>query len=292
MNAGGIDPVLFPEGFLELLAAVPGLVRRLHGGPADGRRAVRSEGGRFLFRGHRTYRPGDDLRRVDWNVAARHGHLLVRQFDAERDVATEVWLDASASMAPLGAHVAGVRAAALCLATGLGAGGRARWGLLAAGEAQARAQAEQPGDLAGLLRQLSAHRPAGRAGLTRALPLLVRRLARGTRVLLVSDLLTRADPGVLHALAGRGIRGALLHLRVPEACAPEPGAPFLARDAETGEQIPVALDGPGAARVAARARAHADLWAQHAHAVGLAYLPFAPAFDPEALLRRLLLEVA
>ncbi|MDA1196270.1 MAG: DUF58 domain-containing protein, partial [Planctomycetota bacterium] len=123
-----IDPVLFPGSFLRLLAVVPGAMRRLHAGVADGRRAVRGEGGRFLFRGHRAYRPGDDLRRVDWRVEARLGRLAVRQFDAERDVRTEVWLDGSASLGPCAGRGAAARAAALCCATGLGEGGRGRLG--------------------------------------------------------------------------------------------------------------------------------------------------------------------
>ncbi len=292
MSGPAIDPVLFPEAFLQLLGAVPALARRLHAGPADGRRAVRSEGGRFLFRGHRSYRPGDDLRRVDWNVAARHGRLLVRQFDAERDVATEVWLDGSASMDPLGARAAGVRAAALCLACGLSGAGRVRLGVLARGQAEVRREATEPGELPDLLALLSQHVAAARAELAEALPRLVRRLTRGTRLLLVSDLLTRAHPGVLHALAGKGMRGAVLHLRVPEVCAPSPGETVRALDAETGAARTLRLDEAAAARVAARAKAHADLWAQHTHAVGLAYLPFDTSFQPESLLRRLVLEVA
>jgi len=283
---------LFPEPFLRLLGAVPMLVRRLHAGPADGRRAVRGEGGRFLFRGHRPYRPGDDLRRVDWNVAARHGRLLVRQYDAERDVRTEVWIDASASMRPLGARVAAAQAAALCCATGLGAQGSVRLGCLVGGEARVLVHADEPGEMRAILDALTATEPDGRAHLASALPVLVHRLGRNARLLLVSDLLTRADPGVLHALAGRGVRGALLHLRVPEVAAPAPGGTVRVRDAETGEERTVALDARAAARVADRAKAHADLWAHHAHAVGLAYLPFAPGFEPERLLRRLVLEVA
>ena len=53
----------------------------------------------------------------------------------------------------------------------------------------------------------------------------------------------------------------------------------------------VRLDDRAAARIAERARAHADLWAHHAHSVGMLYMPFAPSGSPEALLRRLILEV-
>jgi hypothetical protein len=120
---------------------------------------------------------------------------------------------------------------------------------------------------------------------------LPRRVPRGARFLLVSDLLSRADPGVLHAFAGRGVRGAVLHLRVPEIHAPAPGSTFVACDVESDARCTLRLDGPAAARVAARAQAHADLWAHHAHGVGLLYMPFAPSVPAETLLRRLVLEV-
>ncbi len=286
-----VDPQLFPGSFLRLLSVVPAAVRRLHAGVADGRRAVRGEGGRFFFRGHREYRPGDDIRRIDWNVEARHGRLEIRQYDAQKDVLTEVWLDGSASMAPCEGRGASARAAALCCATGLGEGGRVRLGILRDGQALPVFEATEPGQMRQVLEVLSRDAPAGQAGLAQALPRLPRQVASGARFLLVSDLLTRADAGVLQAFAGRGVRGAVLHMRVPEVHAPAPGSTFRAHDAESGAIRSVRLDGPAAGRIAARARAHADLWAQHAQGVGLLYLPFAPSMSPEVLLRRLVLEV-
>lgn len=287
-----VDPELFPASFLRLLALAPAAVRRLHAGVPDGRRAALGEGGRFLFRGHRAYRPGDDLRRIDWRVEARLGVRMVREFDVEQDLLTEVWLDGSASLRVGGAWPAAARAAALALAVGLAGGGRARLGVLRAGAVRLCAEAAGPEELTGVLAALSAEAPSERLGLAEALPRLRARLPRAARLVLVSDLLSRADPGVLAGFGGRGLRGALLHLRAPEVHAPPAGAPFLARDVESGEERWVALDGPAAARVAARAQAHADLWARHAVAVGLAYLPFAPRTEPEALLRRLALDVA
>lgn len=290
-GAETVDPTLFPLSFLRLLSLVAPAVRRLHAGVADGRRPVRGEGGRFLFRGHREYRPGDDLRRVDWNVEARLDRLQVRQFDAERDVLTEVWLDGSASMAPFGGHGAAVRAAALACATGLADGGRIRLGCLRAGEAHVLLEAGEPSRMRDVLERLSADAPQGRTELGTALPRLVRRVTRGARFILLSDLLTRADPGVLHTLAGRGVRGAVMHLRIPEVTAPAPERAFIARDVETQEERRIRLDASCAARVAARAKAHADLWAHHARMVGLVYMPFTPRLDPEALLRKIVLEI-
>lgn len=286
-----IDDTLFPLSFLRLLSLVPSAVRRLHAGVADGRRAMRGEGGRYLFRGHREYRPGDDLRRVDWNVEARLDRLLVRQFDAEKDVLTEVWFDGSASMAPFGGRRAMAQATALACAAGVGEGGRIRLGRIQDGGVHGLLEASEPGQMRQVLHWLSAKPPEGRAGITDAMPRVIKRVPRGARFILVSDLLTRADPGVLHTLAGRGVRGAILHLRIPEVTAPAPQRAYLARDVETGEERRIRIDAACAARVAARAKAHADLWAHHAHMVGLGYLPFSPAQSADTLLRKIVLEV-
>ncbi len=286
-----VDPSLFPPAFLRLLAVVPRAVERLRASAAEGRRAMPGEGGRFLFRGHRPYRPGDDLRRVDWKVAARLDRILVRQFDAERDPLTVVWLDASASMVPLGGRVKAARVAALGCAVGVGGGGRTRLGVLSEGKPSGLLEIDHTAQLPGVLEALSVLRFHGRADLARALPPLVRRVPRRARFLLVSDLLSRADPGCLQALAGRDLRGALLHLRVPAIPSPEPGGGSALQDAETGEVKRVDLDAAMAGRIAERAKAHADRWAHRAASVGLRYLPFAPSTPDEDLLRRLVEEV-
>lgn len=282
---------LFPPAFLRMLAAVPRAVERLRATAAVGRRATPGEGGRFLFRGHRPYRPGDDLRRVDWKVAARLGRVLIRQFDAERDAVTEVWMDGSASMGPLGGRTKSARVAAIACAVGLAGGERTRLGILVDGRTHVLFTGDSTGRLPLFLEAISRRPPAGRAGLAEALPPLVRRLPPRVRFLLVSDLLSRADPGVLHALAGRSLRGAVMHLRVPEVTAPDPRSFAAYRDAETGRERRVQLDGAAAARITARAKAHADRWAHHTAAVGLHYIPFAPTTKDEALLRRLVEEV-
>ncbi|MCC7140282.1 MAG: DUF58 domain-containing protein [Planctomycetes bacterium] len=281
---------LFPPAFLRLLAAVPTVVRRARAGAAAGARAARGAGGAFLFRGHRPYRPGDDLRRLDWTVLARHDRVVVREFEAERDLRTEVWVDASASMGVAEARGAVARAAALAVATGLADGGRARLGVLAAGDATVRLDADDPAALPEVLRALEAERPAGRAHLAEALPRLLARVPARARLVLVTDLLTDADPAVLARLAGRGLSGALLHLRVPAVWAPPAEGLVEARDVETGAVRTVRWTPALAAEATARAGAHAERWARAAAAAGLACLPFAPSTPPETLLERLVRE--
>ena len=45
----------------------------------------------------REYLPGDDVRRIDWNVTARMGHPYVKVFDEERELSVLLMVDASAS---------------------------------------------------------------------------------------------------------------------------------------------------------------------------------------------------
>jgi uncharacterized protein (DUF58 family) len=57
---------------------------------------IAGAGGEFLE--FRSYQPGDDVRRVDWNVYARSGKLFTRRFEAERASRTYAMTDTSGSM--------------------------------------------------------------------------------------------------------------------------------------------------------------------------------------------------
>jgi uncharacterized protein (DUF58 family) len=59
----------------------------------------RLSGTGFDFKEHRPYTPGDDVRRIDWNVTARLHAPFVRLTDAERELNLIVALDVSPSMA-------------------------------------------------------------------------------------------------------------------------------------------------------------------------------------------------
>lgn len=53
----------------------------------------------FDFDEHQQYRPGDDVRRIDWNVTARMNAPFVRHTHAERELNVMIAMDASPSMA-------------------------------------------------------------------------------------------------------------------------------------------------------------------------------------------------
>jgi uncharacterized protein (DUF58 family) len=64
--------------------------------PGTNRSGRRGPG--LSFVGYREYQFGDDIRSVDWNVAARQGHPVVKLFEQEHATVLVVVLDGSASM--------------------------------------------------------------------------------------------------------------------------------------------------------------------------------------------------
>ncbi len=95
------DPAaLAALGDLEIVArwVVDGFLTGLHRSP---RRGFSAE-----FAEHRTYQPGDDLRYLDWRIAARADRWVVKQFEEETNLRAALVLDVSRSMHWSGASLA------------------------------------------------------------------------------------------------------------------------------------------------------------------------------------------
>src|SRR5918911_1345279 len=93
-----VDPAaLAALGGLEIVArwVVDGFITGLHRSP---RRGFSVE-----FAEHRPYQPGDDLRYLDWRIAARADRWVVKQFEEETNLRASIVLDVSRSMAWTGA---------------------------------------------------------------------------------------------------------------------------------------------------------------------------------------------
>ena len=88
-----IDPgVLTRIDNLELIArgVVDGFISGLHRSPMLGMSVDFAE--------HRSYMPGDDVRRVDWRLFARTDRLYLRTYEQETSMDCHIFLDCSASM--------------------------------------------------------------------------------------------------------------------------------------------------------------------------------------------------
>lgn len=70
---------------------------RLDQGQTGGRKSS-AKGSSVEFSDFREYLPGDDIRRIDWNVYGRLDKLYVKQFMEEKEAFYHIFLDTSASM--------------------------------------------------------------------------------------------------------------------------------------------------------------------------------------------------
>lgn len=52
----------------------------------------------MIFKDHKEYTPGDDIRRIDWKAYARTKEFYVKRFDEERSITMHIILDRSSSM--------------------------------------------------------------------------------------------------------------------------------------------------------------------------------------------------
>jgi uncharacterized protein (DUF58 family) len=89
---------LFEPGFTRVLESLTLAGRRTPSGRAAGQWRSRASGSSVEFSDYRTYAPGDEFRRIDWNAYARLERLFVRLYRAEEDLALAIIVDASASM--------------------------------------------------------------------------------------------------------------------------------------------------------------------------------------------------
>jgi uncharacterized protein (DUF58 family) len=201
--------------------AVEGIRSGLHKSP--------HRGASVIFAEHRDYRPGDDLRMLDWRAYARNDRYTIKHFEQETHLRAHLLLDLSASMDFDGGKPAthkGNFAATLLAAFG--------WLLLGQGDAvgafafdrdlrKALAPRNRPDHLDALLSVLAlptAPRgtdddPAAQLALT--LTALGERMGRRGLVILASDLLD-TDPDALaplSRLAALGHDVMVLHVMHP-----------------------------------------------------------------------------
>jgi uncharacterized protein (DUF58 family) len=248
MAATAQDPAagaeIFDESFLrklERLSVVAKRVVALHG---RGERRTRRVGSGIEFADHRDYVPGDDLRRLDWNLYGRLERPLVRMFDEDEDLPVYLLVDASASMglgAPAKLRLARETAAALAYvalsnldrvavypaAAGLGTG----LGLLR-GKAQIHP----------ILNLLGSLRPSGSTDLAAAVSGLVQRHERRGVVVVISDFFDPAggEQGLGRLRYGR-FEPVVVQINAPDEALPALRGEVTLVDAETGEERPVTI---------------------------------------------------
>ncbi|MBT3268887.1 DUF58 domain-containing protein [Candidatus Poribacteria bacterium] len=217
-----------------------------------GDRVGKGVGGRMEFVDHRPYAPGDDLRRVDWNAAARTDRLVVKRHAHDSALPVHLAVDLSRSMAvgaPNGLGAARAIARGLAFVA-LNAGAT----VVVVGlthTADTLARVSRRAGISGIEAALASMEPQDDADIGRAMRTYASR-ARDTGVfVLLSDMLDESGARTsLRAL--EPFEAAAVHL-VPAALydAP-PTGPLRIQDAETGRARDIAWDDNAAAAYARR----------------------------------------
>ncbi len=209
----------------------------------------RLRGGGFDFDQHRLYRPGDDVRRIDWNVTARLTVPFVRETHADRELNALIAVDLSRSMAFGTARHSKKELtllAAACLvfsalADQINVGFLAFSDRVLSYDAPRRTRARAWS----MLERLWALEPKGdRTAILPAVRFLIERLKKEGLVFLISDFLTEEDlfgGGELKVLAARHDVVGIVVLDPAEVALPPGRGAITLRDLESGALARVGL---------------------------------------------------
>ncbi len=228
---------------LELVAktVVDGFVSGLHRSPDFGFSQEFAE--------YAAYTPGDDLRRVDWNVYARTERLFLKRFRGETNSVLTILLDASNSM-QFGSHAVNKMDYARYLAASLFYlaihGQRDAAGLITFDDEirnYVRPSTRQ-GQLHRLLAGLEQAEARARTDFSKPMRYFQDFLKRRGMVLIVSDFWESPESLVrtIEPLRFRGNEVVLFHILDPEDVRPKLSGPSILVDLETEERLEVTPD--------------------------------------------------
>jgi uncharacterized protein (DUF58 family) len=224
----------------------------------------------FDFDEHQPYRPGDDVRRIDWNVTARMGAPYVRHTHAEREMNVMVVMDVSRSMS-LGSSAHSKREALTYISGSIlfsAISDQINTGFMAfADRVLLETRPRRTREAAwSVLEQAWALAPSSRKTLMRpAIRALATVLKRMSVVFIVSDFVTDDDALESSELAQLAAHHDVIAV-VPEDRAETslpPGAGYVhLRDLETGRRVSVGLGSRARAGFAAAAQARREALAR------------------------------
>jgi uncharacterized protein (DUF58 family) len=233
--------------------------------------------------GARAYQPGDDARRIDWNLSARALAPHVRTTDADRELETWVVADRSASLdfGTARREKREVVLAALAAFGSLSVRAGNRFGVLVAGGEKLLRIPARSGPRA-LMAALAAvydtprrgSGPAAGADLAAALTRLHRTQQRRGQVIVLSDFLDRGDWST--ALRRIALRHQVIAVPIldPRELELPPVGMLALVDPETGQQLHVQTNSPALReRYAAAAAARQEEIRRAVLRSGAEYLP-------------------
>lgn len=260
--------MLFDETTLRKLNQLTLIASRVRAGAIKGERRSSRRGSSVEFADYRDYTPGDDLRRLDWNIYARLDRPFIKLLEEEEDLAVHILLDGSGSMAwgegEQHKFEYAQRLAAGLSAVTLASGDVLTIGVLREGRVTAEfGPARGQSALTRLFRFLDGLERGGETDLNLSLRDYSVKPRRAGLAILISDLLTsQGYEAGLRRLQGRGHEAVLIHLLAPDELDPPLAGDLQLVDMETGQTQDVSLD----SGLRAQYRARVQDWIQSAQA--------------------------
>lgn len=235
---------IFDAAFLARLEHLSLVAKRVRArGDRGGHRGPR-RGASVEFADHRSYNPGDDFRRIDWNLYGRLLKLYMKLYVEEVDLTLSLVLDGSASMA-FGTPPKWDSARRLAGALGflaLKGLDRVRLGVHAGAGFTAFGPARGRGRVFALFDFLSACAATGQTDLGRVLR--ERKPDVGGVTVIVSDFLCETSPvDAVRRLCAVGQRVVLLQVLAREELEPDMLGDLMLEDSESGATVEVTAGG-------------------------------------------------
>lgn len=257
-NTSAQNDLLLPEKVRRRLDPLMLVARKIRAGAMKGERRSIKRGTSIEFADYRNYTPGDDLRKLDWNVYARLQKPYIKLLEDEEDLAVHLLLDISASMDWPNAESDIADAQAIKDANKLLFAQRLfaslaylsltnsdRLMMSAIGETgiQQFGPSRGRGQVVPMLRFVRGLEAKGRTDLNQALRAYALRERRPGLLFLITDMFSpNGYTDGLNMLLGKGHEVVLLHVLSPDEVIPPLAGDLRLVDMETGTAQEVTID--------------------------------------------------
>jgi uncharacterized protein (DUF58 family) len=246
------EPLILEETIRRKLDPLMLVASKVRAGAIKGERRSTKRGTSVEFADYRNYAPGDDLRRLDWNVYARLERPYIKLLEDEEDLAVHVLLDVSESMnwpldsdAPIDINklLFGKRLAAGLAYISLGTNDRVTLTPLNGNSAEPFGPTRGRRQSVPMLRYVHALKSGGVTDLNTSLKDYAIRSKRPGMAFIISDMFSPSGYlDGLNALLARGNEVTFIHLLSPDEITPPIVGDLRLVDVETGVMQEVSVD--------------------------------------------------
>lgn len=246
------ENIVFDEKTRRKLEQVMLWSQRVRAGAMKGERRSTRRGTSIEFADYRNYTPGDDLRRLDWNIYARLQRPYIKLLEDEEDLAVHVLLDTSASMNWPEEHeridenkfVFGQRMAAGLAYTSLTSNDRMMLTAISDEGIKAFGPARGRGRGLAMLKFIDGLEAAGITDLNDTLTDYALRGSRPGLLFVISDMFSPSGHmDGISTLMGKGYEVVVMHTLSPDEIDPPLAGDLRLIDVETGAPQEVTIDG-------------------------------------------------